>query len=263
MAAPNPRHSMELLQPQVTALATAIEGLTPTQWEAKSNCAGWQIADLVAHVTRVGESIMLATERAISGEETPAFGPTMAPRGDEIKASGAAACAVLLREEQDEFATLIGDLPDEKLETLAFPHPMGPRSLNWYCSQKLSEVAFHYWDLQRSLGGNPTLDPALAKQLLGHLLNPERPLLARKPLDGGPLTFVLTDGTSSWTTHFTADGPSVQEGVTDAAAPVIQASSDWLALAFYGRVRVDGPQFKVTGGPDVANQFASRFGEPS
>ena len=263
MAAPNPRHSMELLQPQVDSLAAAIAALTSSQWEAKSNCAGWQVSDLVSHVTRVGESIMLATERAISGEDTPAFGPTMAARGEEIEASGPAACAVLLREEQAEFVTLIGDLSDAQLDSLTFPHPIGPRNLSWYCSQKLSEVAFHSWDLRRSFGDKAPLEAGLAQHLLGHLLNPERPLLARKPLEGDPLTFVLSDGTSSWTTRFTTEGPSVQAGATAPGAPLIQAPPGWLALAFYGRVRVDSPEFTVSGNGDIAALFASRFGEPT
>ncbi|MGH2518165.1 MAG: maleylpyruvate isomerase family mycothiol-dependent enzyme, partial [Chloroflexota bacterium] len=171
----DPYRSLELAAPRQEALCRAIESLSEAQWQTPSNCAGWAVADLVAHVTRNGESVLLATRRALSGDSTPAFGPTMRPREEALRASGAQACAALQRTEFAELRTLVGDLKPNQLE-LTFQHPMGPRPVAWYCTARLSEVAFHRWDLGRSLGHDEPLDGEAAAYLLDYLLDSSQPI---------------------------------------------------------------------------------------
>ena len=57
----------------------------------------------------------------------------------------------------------------------------------------------------------------------------------------------------------TADGTVVEQRA-DAGEPRIQAAPGWLALAVYGRVRIDLPAFTIVGPTDTADRFAAIFG---
>src|SRR5918999_1028927 len=69
-----------------------------------------------------------------------------------------------LRAMTDRFEREFGALQPEQLNTLG-AHPYGPRPARWFVDQRLAEVAFHRWDLHRSLGRPAQLDRATAIHL--------------------------------------------------------------------------------------------------
>ena len=70
----------------------------------------------------------------------------------------------------------------------------------------------------------------------------------------------MTDG-DGWTVDATAEGTVVQrERVHDATHATVRANAGWLALAVYGRIRVDTAAFEIDGPPSTADQFAALFG---
>src|SRR5579862_795165 len=171
MIAVDPRHSLQLLEAESSRLQAAIARLSADEWTHGSNCEGWQIADLVAHVVRNGWSFLVFADNALSGRDQPAFGQAVAHVQEEIKAGGAAKAAERLGRETDEFVTLAGRLADADFQKTA-NHTQGPRTLAWAYTQRLVEVAFHHWDLRRSLGDQSPLDDELARYLLGFMLDP-------------------------------------------------------------------------------------------
>jgi uncharacterized protein (TIGR03083 family) len=262
MPSVDPRRSLELLQSEVAALNAEIRTITAEQWQQDSNCGGWQVADLVSHVVRNGWSFLVFIRNAVDGADEPAFGPAVASVQEEIKASGPQGAAERQQRELEEFQRLVGGLSAADLQKTS-KHPQGPRTLAWACTQRLAEVAFHHWDLRRSLGANEALNADLAKHLLPFMLDSEGTSIMLSPVAEGtqPRSFHLTstsDG-SSW--HITV-GP--QGRVVDASAahdaPSIAAEPGWLALALYGRVPVAGPHFRVEGPPEAAKEFARAFG---
>jgi hypothetical protein len=58
----------------------------------------------------------------------------------------------------------------------------------------------------------------------------------------------------------TTDGTTVSDGRARAALTTIDAAPGWLALAVYGRVRIDMVPFNVAGPADAADRFAGVFG---
>jgi hypothetical protein len=52
----------------------------------------------------------------------------------------------------------------------------------------------------------------------------------------------------------------IEPGPGEAATIDVTADPAWLALAVYGRVRVDSAAFTVDGPADSANRFAAYFG---
>ncbi len=258
MSGPDARRSVELAEPELMALAKDVETLTPAQWESDSNCAGWKVADVVAHITRNGESVLLAVQRALVADSTPSFGPTMKAREDEMRASGPSGCAEILRREYRELAEIVGGLSDEQLQ-LTFPHPLGLRTVAWFCKARLNEVTFHSWDLRRSLGADAPLDDTLGSYSLEYMLNNDPPtLFARSSLDT-PHQFRLVADGSVWTVNAGGGAPAEANA---ASVTTVSAPAGWLALAMAGRSRVDRPEFKVSGPEGAADRFAAVFGQP-
>jgi uncharacterized protein (TIGR03083 family) len=241
-------------------LCERLAQLSPAQLELTSNLPGWRVVDLGVHITRVCDSILLAVQRAIVGDQSPAFGAAAKPREDAIRAMDPSAWVGLQRDAYQQLTGLVADLSDERLEQLTFPHPQGQRSIRWFCTQLLAEVAFHRWDLDWSLGGQEPLDDQLATYLLPFLLDPAELLfgLRRAPTSTNQ-TFSLVSNGMGWMLTATTDGTSVRRSATE-TGPVIEAPPGWLALAVYGRVRVDRRAFHISGPADTADRFASVFG---
>ena len=202
MTAADPHRSLELLRPNVEALNRDISALTLQQWDAPSSCAGWQLADLVSHVVRNGWSMLTFVTNTLTGEDKPAFGPSVMPIQEDIKAGGHVAAAQRQQHESEEFIGLLAGLNDEQLGQVNTGHPSGPRDLAWACSQRLAEVAYHHWDLRSSLAAAVALDAPLASHLLTFLLSPERAnIMVPQPAEGSaPQTFRLrsTSDGAAW-----------------------------------------------------------------
>ena len=259
---PQPRLSLQHVDVEQQRLCERLVQLTPAQFEQPSNLPGWSVFDLGVHITRVCDSILLAAQRASVGDQTPAFGAAAKPREEAIRAMPPTEWVTLQRNAYQRFSQLVADLTDEQLEQFDFPHPQGQRSIRWFCTQLLAEIAFHRWDLERSLGGQAPLDDGLAAYLLPFLLDPAEPLFGSLRAPSGAETFRLESDGLSYVLTTTADG-TVVESTPVGDAPLIRARPGWLALAVYGRVRIDAPAFEVTGPSDTADRFAAIFGPRS
>ncbi len=147
-----------------------------------------------------------------------------------------------------------------QLEACTFPHTMGERSIRWYCSQLLSEVAFHRWDLNRSLGNTGPLENALAEQLLPFMLDEHEGLFARRRSTGADQSFIVgTPMDAYWTLAVTERGTTISAG-RHGNNPLIVAEPGWLALALFSRLRIDAASFSITGPADLPDTFAAVFG---
>jgi uncharacterized protein (TIGR03083 family) len=257
---PEPRQSLRLLETEQRGLCAELLALTPAQFDLPSNLPDWRILDLGVHITRVCDSILLAAQRATVGDQTPAFGPAARPREAEIRTMTPAAWVDLQRSAYQRLTRIVADLTDEQLDRLDFPHPQGQRSIRWFCTQLLAEVAFHRWDLAASLGGSASLDDTLAAYLLPFLLDPAEPLFGMRRSPSGDAQFSLTSASRTWVLTATAEGTTVEQRADGGGEPRIQAAPGWLALAVYGRVRVDAPAFTIAGPADTADRFAAIFG---
>jgi len=266
MSSVDPRRSLELLRPTVDGLNADITALTPEQWEQPSSCHGWQVADLVAHVTRNGWSMLEYVRRNLSGDPSPPFGPGVNHVQEEIKASGARRAAERQARETDEFIALCSSLTDEQLAAASSGHSSGPHPLAWACTQRLLEVAYHHWDLRASFGDTGPLDQALASWLLAFVFDPAgRPAMAlpspgtNSPRDTFRLRS-LTDGTA-WRVAAGPDGLHVEAGPDGPAAAELAAHAGWLALAIYGRADIHQPDFQWSGSAEAMSRFAAVFGD--
>jgi uncharacterized protein (TIGR03083 family) len=259
MSAIDPRRSLALLNPELELLTGRIARLTPEERARPSNLASWTVADVAVHITRVCDSIDLAIQRARVGDRTPAFGEAARPREAEIRTKTPQGWAEHGRACCQRIAETVSGLTDEQLERYTFPHPFGERCVRWFCTQLLTEVTFHRWDLGHSLGERGPLPEPLAAYLLPFMLDRDEPVFASRRTPAGREVYTLVSDGGSWRITATPEGTTT-EPVATPEGTAIRATPGWLGVAVYGRVRVDGPPFAVTGPPDAASRFAAIFG---
>jgi len=259
VSAIDPRRSLELLKPEQELLNERIARLTPEELDRPSNLARWSVADVAVHITRVCDSINLAVQRATVGDKTPAFGEAARPREAEIRAKGPQGWAEHGRECCQRITEIVSGLTDEQLGQYTFPHPFGERSVRWFCSQLLTEVGFHRWDLGYSLGQRGPLSEELGAYFLPFMLDREEPVFGARRTLGGQDVYTLVSDVGSWKLTVTPEG-TTSEPVTTPEGSVISATPGWLCVAVYGRVRVDQSAFTVIGPADAAVRFAAIFG---
>ncbi len=263
---PDPRRSLQILDLEQQKLGNRVLELPSDRFGEPSNLPDWQIFDLCVHITRVCDSIQKAVQRSMVGDQTPAFGAAARPREQEIRAMSVAEWLELQRSACGAISATVASLSNDQLEAFTFPHPQGQRSVRWFCTQLLTEMTFHRWDLERSLGGRAGLDDDIAEYLLPFLLDPHEPIIGIVRSETGS-SFTLAAPDRAWTLVTDASGTRAREiergGLDAGEMSVIAASPGWLDLAIYGRVRVDVPEFSVTGSSDTADRFASIFGPRS
>jgi uncharacterized protein (TIGR03083 family) len=259
MSGVDPRRSLALLKPELELLTERIARLLPEELDRPSNLPSWSVADVAVHIMRVCDSIDLAVERAMVGDRTPAFGEAARPREALIRAKGPQGWAEHGRTCYRRVVETVSGLSDEQLERYTFPHPFGERCVRWFCTQLLTEVVFHRWDLGYSLGQRGPLPEALGAYILPFMLDRDEPVFAARRSPGGRGVYTLVSDGGSWRIAVTPEG-TTSEPVTTPEGSVISATPGWLCAAVYGRVRVDQPPFTVTGPADAAHRFATIFG---
>jgi uncharacterized protein (TIGR03083 family) len=259
MSGIDPRRSLELLRGELALLTERIARLTPEELDRPSNLAGWKVADVAVHITRVSDSIDLAVQRATVGDRTPAFGEAARPREAQLRTKGPQDWAEHGRACYQRVLGIVAGLTDARLEQYTFPHPLGERSVRWFCTQLLTEVVFHRWDLGYSLGQRGPLPEALAAYVLPFMLDPDEPIFASRQTQSGQEVYTLASDVGSWALTVTPTG-TTSAPVTTPEGTVIRATPGWLGVAVYGRVRVDQLPFTVTGPADAARRFAAIFG---
>ena len=91
------------------------------------------------------------------------------------------------------------------------------------------------------------------------MLDSSEPLFGLLRSAEGTQTFSLATPDKRWRLTTDATGTRVQPG-SEVDAALIRSTPGWLALAVYGRIRIDSPAFQIAGPADTADRFARIFG---
>ena len=188
------------------ALAAALEGLTPAQWEAESLCAGWNVRFLAAHVLAGAEQTQ---GRFLRG----------------IVASGFSFNALMERDARNR-ATLGRDQLIERLteRTSTTNHPPAP------VMAMLGEVVVHGEDIRRPVGLTGTVSDDAANACLQMYTKASFPVGGRKRIGG--LRLVASD--TGWSygagSEVSGDAMSLLLAMTGRAAGLEGLSGDGVAV---------------------------------
>lgn len=274
-AQPDVDRSLRLIRALTDRMAAELARLAPDDWNRPTTCPPWQVRTLIGHVVSSGESFRLSVERGVAGSTEPPLPETERER--RIARAAAAPPDELqhaLACETPAIEALYERLSADELAAICY-HRRGNRPASWYIQHRLAEVAFHLWDLERSLGRPAVLEPEVGAFLLPMLLESNLPrIYASGPRGQGWFRLVaegLPNGT--WLLAASPDRLEVTRGA-DAAdssaglgpAVTISAAPAVLALLVYGRADLDQEErqgrLRVDGDRALAARFSTIFRGP-
>jgi uncharacterized protein (TIGR03086 family) len=134
------------------AFATQVRAVTPDAWSSSTPCSEWDVRALVNHV--VNE--LLWAPPLVEGQTIEQVGDRF--DGDVLGADPVASTAKAVADAKASFG---GEGALERTVHLSF----GDFSGDNYCWQLISDLVVHTWDLARGIGGDDTMDPALAEKV--------------------------------------------------------------------------------------------------
>lgn len=259
---------LRLLRRESDAFAATLSELEPADWDRPTSCPTWTVRQLAAHVIRQVDSYIGSIEQGLRGEfGEPESREARTQRMNEIAAQEPARILADWRDTVDRFEAWFGGLGDEQLRVQG-PHSHGPRSASWFVEMRLAEVAFHRFDLDRSLGRPADLDRETARFLLPMLVELNMPSVVRRDRTGGEGRYALEmhgEAGAAWLLTFSPGALTVTRDVTTAEAS-FEADPAALALLVYGRARWpdlerDG-RLAVRGSREAAARFHDLFRGP-
>jgi uncharacterized protein (TIGR03083 family) len=241
-------------------LVDEIATISAEAWDAPTNCPPWLVRDLAAHLVTSGQGFVGSIRRGLAGstEPPPHGASTQLREADPVTVAQAFAAVT------QEFVSLYSGLTDAQLDTICW-HRRGNRSVRWYATHRLAEVAFHGWDLRTSLGRRPVFEVEVARLLLPTLLesNVPRTYAAGLSTERGRgeryALRVAEHAQDAWLVTIEPEVLRVEPGGQDADVR-ITATADVLALLVYGRATLD--QAHVEGDPGAIERFARIFPRP-
>jgi uncharacterized protein (TIGR03083 family) len=218
-------------------LASELLALPPEAWDGPTNCPPWRVRDVVAHVVVSGEGFAASIRQGLAGSVEPSVSNDARERRQaEIETADAATVVQALHTVTDDFIGVYAGLQDHELATICF-HRRGNRSIGWYAAHRLAEVAFHHWDIQFSLGRDPSFDEQVAALLLPTLLESNAPRIYAAGLTqqrGNGERFLLAVADAHWLIQIDPD--QLEARRDDATGDLtIRGSAASLALLVYGR----------------------------
>jgi uncharacterized protein (TIGR03083 family) len=259
---------LRLTRPISQRLSEDMASLPAEAWDQPSSCTDWRIRQLVAHVVGNADFVRTNVERGVAGTVEPAATPEeRARRNQELAAMGASEVVAVLDRDSANLEAVFERLSADELERVCY-HPAGNRPASWYARQRLAEVAFHYWDLERSLGRDAALDDEVGAFLLPMLVESNMPRVYLRGPRGQGRYRIQVEGQpdQSWLLTATPEGLQVARGADGAADVTVTAPAGLLALLIYGRANLQDEErrgrARVEGDRALADQFNTIFRGP-
>jgi uncharacterized protein (TIGR03083 family) len=261
--------ALRLLNGENESFCAEVAALAASDWDRPTNCPPWSVRQLVAHLVRGAENYLLTLQRALAGEPgEPESRESRTARMNHIAAQEPPAIVADTRAIIDRFQRKFGALSAQQLDALG-AHSHGPRPASWFIDQRLAEVAFHHWDLQRSLDRPAGIDQATAAFLLPMLLEQNFPAIVARDGTGGHGRYGLTvrgEPALSWQIDFGVASAKVARGGAAVCPVTFEADAATLGLLIYGRESLSelerAGRLAIRGDPDAAARFESLFRGP-
>lgn len=210
--------------------AAAADGNLDAEVE---HCPGWNVADLVQHLTETHWFWATIVEGRLSAPPEEGARPAPADRTELL---------ATFRVGADR---LVRVLRDADQQAAVYTWAPSQHDVAFVTRHQVQEAAVHHWDAVHAAGGSLAIPTQVAVDAVDEFLtfsvssdaDPAEP--ARPPLDGAfvlrcsdaEASWAITDGAIPGTIAFERDVPS--------DAPALDATGSALLLWLYGRVRLD------------------------
>jgi uncharacterized protein (TIGR03083 family) len=155
-----------------------LEGLPATEWSRPSDCAGWTVANIAAHLVLVEALLGGSVNRGLEGDSGPPpqaqAGPTswMEYRTRRIAELGVLSpdqLLIQLRSGRAELLDAFGRLAAADAPAGLGWHPRSVFPLTWFPGQWLVEISLHDWDIRAPVDPEADLHPAARASLVGEM----------------------------------------------------------------------------------------------
>ena len=227
---------------QLDTFRKRVHALDDADWTKESLCAGWDVTELVRHVTAVAWMQAEAFHRArVQMPEQPSWGTVNAAPADLPN---------LLDEAYDHLApALAGVIDNDSMVPLPFAVMPAPLAVGVL----ILEYAVHLYDLRGAVDTDPHLDDDAAE------------VVAQLVPMWMPLAGTATDEGTSIALGETAlryVGTGWQPIDAEDATTSVMGDTEALSLFALGRIGPDDPRLTITGDTTVAKRFKELFPGP-
>ena len=237
------RHRDEGLRHQDTVTGSIVataEKLDQAGWATATNCPPWDVTMLVAHMTRGAESFMTIVKNGLKGiTDITQTAEERQRRMAELATLSSADLLSTFQNNQREYRSLLAGLSEDELSRHG-RHPWALQPLWWFGDQRLAELAFHDWDLHRSLGREKEIDSGVAAYLFPAVLERNVKTFHKpSPASYGHWVIRATDvEDGTWLVEPDDAGVAMSRRSAD-GDPVISGDAAALLRWFYGRASID------------------------
>ena len=236
----------ELLEPlrySVEQLRSLIEPLSPEQLRMSAYPKEWTIADVLSHLGSGAVIFVQGIDSAVTGDAaTEGFNQSVWNEWDAK--SPEAQWADLPAADEAVIARLLALSPEERARIKV---SLGPIELDYdgFAGLRLSEHAFHTWDVEVALDPGAVLPTEVVDSLLGVLQMVAR--FAAKP-NGSAATYVVRteDPVRTYRIELTPEAATLSEVVGEEPADVRLPAEAFLRLV-YGRLDPEHTPVDVEG----------------
>lgn len=195
----SPVERVEILRQEVAEFKDRVAALSPEAWNRPSACAGWTVADVIAHL--VGQDFALRVRRGLDGDFSPPAGaPPVAEHDEDAFARNIYQRAFSTRDQVgdrlqetlfqrlDESVEVFAGVAPEQWELLCY-WPPGPEPARVMLDMRISELSMHAWDVCSRFDLDYRLSDGSVRVLMDTVPRAVRRAFRPDPGLAGPLTF--------------------------------------------------------------------------
>jgi uncharacterized protein (TIGR03083 family) len=249
---------MDTLSQRITLVRTEAErlqdylaALSPTAWHHPSACVGWEVGDVVAHLTRGAEAYIEWITRGLRGDTAaPARAVTAAPDNAITSTARRAQRAIAIRlrlgdqlfptfqARTAQFHNFLMSLNATDWERRGY-HPTGLQPVWRFVDLYITELSMHGWDIQSRLESVAYLSPESLPVFLDFMPDLMRSIFHPGPRLSAPLRyrFVLTDRVLPvYDIVITGEQARLAQDGTEPAQSTCQSDTETFVLLMFGRL---------------------------
>jgi uncharacterized protein (TIGR03083 family) len=254
--------SLEVIASETEQFVALAQSISDQLWTDPSSCAGWSIAELVAHLAFGASYYAEAVGDALDGTPRPLWsggGDVAHAQQRTLIGTTPLEGVAVVRQASERLDAALGRATSADLSIDAW-HMRGPRPIWMYAAMRVYELGLHRWDLGKSLQTDVQLRTDVALLLVDLLLDRLLPqMLDTRAARDVSADVLLAFGTDQRVLRIEA---GTAHGVPPAEANprvILAMSPQEFVLGMTGRLEWPAGA-RISGDADLGRRIAGLFG---
>ena len=266
-----------VLQAEAETFTRYLRSLPADAWDRPSACAGWTVADVVAHLT--GQtSLETQVTRGLSGDASPPEGALPVEDHDEDRFADNIFRRALSNREQhgenlldfltqglDESVRVFNAVGPEGWEKPCY-WPPGPEPVRTLLDMRIAELTMHAWDIRSTMDAGYHLSDDSVGVLMHTVDRAVRRAFRPDEEIQRPIRYrfeVMGPFEATYDIVMATQGTHLEPSSTQPADTTFRCDGETYVLVMYGRLSPEDAmaQGRLTfqGDPELAGSFGRRF----